>query len=283
MQEIEDKSVDLVYLDPPFNSKTNYNVIYGKGIDKSQSEAFYDMWYWDTRSKELYNSIVSDESGRQTEKSISAVEGLHKVIRECGMLSYLLYMQVRLIEMHRLLKETGSLYLHCDPTASHYLKIVLDSIFEGKNFRNEIIWWYRKFGRGGANFKKNHDIILYYSRNKDQVFFNELFEDFSPRTQKDKYKRILIDGKWKQDKSIPMDEVRKEEGVPLSNTWEISFIHSQSKERLGYATQKPLKLLEQIVKASSNENDIVMDPFCGCGTNYRCGAIFGKKMDRYRY
>ena len=111
MQNMKDKSIDLIYLDPPFNSKANYNVIYGQDHDKTQSEAFHDSWYWDTQSKELYNSIVSSESRRQTEQSVCVVEGLHKILGSCGMLSYLLYMQVRLLEMHRLLKDTGSLYL----------------------------------------------------------------------------------------------------------------------------------------------------------------------------
>ena len=276
MRAMKDASIDLIYLDPPFNSRANYDLIYAQDKGAAQSEAFSDMWYWDYRSEKLYKSIVENASGQQTEKSLRTVEGLYRALGECGILSYLLYMQVRLLEMRRLLKDRGSLYLHCDSTASHFLKIVLDSIFGATHFRSEIVWWYRKFGRGGTNFKKNHDTILYYAKNREQVLFNELFEDFSPRTKKDKYKRVQVDGKWKQDKSTPMKEVRKEEGVPLSNTWEISFVHSQSKERLGYATQKPFQLLERIVRASSCEGDTVMDPFCGCGTTVDAAQYLGR-------
>ena len=269
MQEIEDKSIDLIYLDPPFNSKTNYHVIYGKGIDKSQSEAFHDMWYWDTRSKELYNSIVENVSKRQTEKSISAVEGLHKVIRECGMLSYLLYMQVRLIEMHRLLKETGSLYLHCDPTSSHFLKIVLDSIFGVNNFRNEIVWHYTGGGRSKSYFSRKHDAIFYYRKSKQTPFYLDNVR--VPYKESSGYaKSGIVSQAGKHYMPHP-------EGTVVDDVWEIPIVNPMAKERLGYATQKPLKLLERIVKASSNEEDVVMDPFCGCGTTIDAAQSLGRR------
>ena len=262
LQAMEDSAADLIYLDPPFNSKRDYNAIFkgaGRGGGDAQVKSFEDTWQWTPLCDKLLLQTAERSAGAG--KILAAfIGGLGK----CEMTAYLVNMGVRLIEMRRILKDTGSLYLHCDPTASHYLKCLLDSVFGPKNFRNEIVWWYRKFGRGDKNFKKNHDTILYYAKERRRVVFNQLYEDFSPRTVVDKFKRVIVDGRWVQDKSTPMK--RKVQGVALSNTWEISFIHSQAKERVGYDTQKPIALLRKIIEASSNKGDVVLDPFCGCGT-----------------
>ena len=273
-EHVKDASVDLVYLDPPFNSQANYNIIFGgsKKNGEAQIKAFDDTWHWGDESERTYREIMEGVGGS---KIADMTEALCKLLGKNDMTAYLVMMTIRLIELRRVLKETGTIYLHCDPTASHYLKIVMDGVFGHKNFRNEIVWWYRKFGRGDNNFKKNHDILLYYSKT-EKVTFNTIYEDFSPKTIKDKYKRVLVEGKWKQDKSVPMDTIRKEDGVPMGNTWEISFVHSQSKEKLGYPTQKPLALLERIIKASSNPGSVVLDPFCGCGT----ALLAAQKLNR---
>ena len=269
MQEMVDKSIDLIYLDPPFNSKANYNVIYGQDQDKTQSEAFHDIWYWDAQSKKLYNSIVSGESKQQTAQSICTIEGLRKILGSCGMLSYLLYMQVRLLEMHRLLKDTGSLYLHCDPTASHFLKVVLDSIFEGKNFRNEIIWHYTGGGRSKNYFSKKHDIIFYYRKSKQAPFCLDSIR--VPYKESSSYaKSGIVSQTGKHYMPHP-------KGTPVDDVWEIPIINPMSKERLGYATQKPRKLLERIIKASTHRGDVVMDPFCGCGTTLDAAESLERK------
>lgn len=266
-QSYPEGCIDLIYVDPPFNSNRNYNILYQDLIretngDKAraQKEAFQDTW----SNVEIRNQL-EELKGLPNLSIHRFLEG-NRPLFSAAQTSYLTMMALRLYYMRKVLKDTGSFYLHCDPTMSHYLKMLCDRVFGTEHFRNEIVWWYRKFGQGAKNFKKNHDIILYYCKNKDKVCFYELFEAFSPKTQKDKYKRVLVDGKWKVDKSVLMEDIRKRDGVPLSNTWEISFINSQSKERLGYPTQKPEALLERIIRASSKEGDLVADFFCGCGT-----------------
>ena len=259
LRDMQDTCADLIYLDPPFNSQRTYSVALQD--TKIQAPAFTDVWIWGAQEEAYLREISALDI-----KSIEIVKSLIKALGKVQLSAYLVNMVVRIVEMHRVLKPTGSLYLHCDPTASHYLKIVLDTIFGAHNFRNEIVWWYRKFGQGRKNFKKNHDVILYYCKDYEKVTFNPLYEGFSPKTQKDKYKRVLVDSKWKQDKNVLMADIRRKDGVAMGNTWEISFINSQSKERIGYPTQKPVKLLERIIQASSNEGDLVLDPFCGSGT-----------------
>ena len=268
LRGIDSSTVDLIYLDPPFNKKKSFSAPVGSS---AEGASFSDVFRKEDVKEEWIKTV--EEDNEQLRKFLLGIKDWGNTYN----FAYLAYMAIRLLEMHRILKDTGSIYLHCDPTMSHYLKLLLDCVFGEQNFRSEIVWWYRKFGRGGTNFKKNHDIILYYVKNREQVLFNELFEGFSPRTQKDKYKRVQVDGKWKQDKSTLMKEVRKEEGVPLSNTWEISFVHSQSKERTGYPTQKPLALLERIIQASSNEGDLIFDPFCGCATTCIAAEKLGRK------
>ena len=185
------------------------------------------------------------------------------------MLAYLTYMAERLGQMHRLLKPTGSIYLHCDPTASHYLKTLMDCIFGHQNFKNEIIWSYRRWPSKSNHFQTMHDVILYYTRGKTSSF-NVAYEPVS-----DSYikrfggKTQVLDPETKTRKLV-IDEPTK--GMPQRDVWDLSILAGSSRERMGYPTQKPLALLERIIKASSNEGDIVLDPFCGCGTTIEAAA-----------
>ena len=237
MRKWNDECVDLIYLDPPFNSSANYNILFGTAGDgKAQYRAFNDTWHWDAAAVRRYDRFKR-ASARPAHK---AVVGLWHMLGECGMLAYLTYMAERLEEMRRILKPTGSIYLHCDPTASHALKLLMDAIFGRKNFRNEIVW---KYGLGGSSkryFSRKHDTLLYYSKSKNYYFDKPLEDATSARMRGQK--------------------------KGMSDVWQIPSLNNMAKERTGYPTQKPLALLERIIKASSNEGDLVLDPFCGCGT-----------------
>ena len=278
---LNSESVDLIYLDPPFNSKRMYSAPVGS---KAAGASFKDMWTWKDVD-EHYLDTLADQFPALA-KYIASVGAVHSK----PMMAYLTYMAQRLIEMHRILKETGSLYLHCDPTASHYLKSLLDGIFGKQGFRNEITWYYRRWSAASNRFQRMHDIILFYGKS-DQSVFNRLSIE-PTEGQKVKHERgydrnsVLIDGKRqpqlivyhqkKVDKAVKAGKINLDEyartvfvekgGTTMPDVWEIPFINSQSKERTGYPTQKPLALLHRIVKASSNEGDIVLDPFCGCAT-----------------
>ncbi|MDY7048395.1 MAG: DNA methyltransferase [Microcystis panniformis WG22] len=258
---IKDESIDLCYIDPPFNSKRNYNQIYnnlGKE-DQAQAQAFVDTWTWDNHANEALEEIQSNYQGKFTSQTIDLIDGLTKVLGKGSLLAYLVSMTLRIVEIHRVLKSTGSFYLHCDPTASHYLKIVLDAIFcsQGGDFKNEIIWCYGSGGASKNHFSKKHDVILYYSKSSNNVIFNvDLVRE--PYSSPEKVEHKIIKGKAYQRKHelgrIPFD------------WWTIPILTNTAKERLGYPTQKPEALLERIIKASSNKGDIILDAYCGCGT-----------------
>ena len=260
MSRWNDNSVDLIYLDPPFNSKANYNILYNKeSAGGAQYRAFSDIWAWDAAAGER----LARFEAAVARPAHDIVAGLHRGLGECGMLAYLTYMAERLEHMKRLLKPTGSIYLHCDSTASHGLKLIMDAIFGQQNFRNEIAWCYRKWSIGAGQFARNHDVILLYSKS-DAPTFNIQYVPVSAGTMK----------RWKgrKQQAVFKDGVRHGDSTsgnarsPCPDWWDISIINPNAKERLGYPTQKPLALLERIVRASSNEGDLVLDPFCGCGT-----------------
>ncbi len=265
-KHVKDESVDLCYIDPPFNSKRNYNQIYnniGKE-DAAQAQAFVDTWTWNMIANEGYDEIISNKNGVFTAQSISLIAGLSQVLGKGSLLAYLVSMTQRIAEIYRVLKPTGAFYLHCDPTASHYLKLVLDAIFcsQGGDFRNEIIWAYSGGGRPNEDFARKHDVILRYSKT-DKVVFNADEIRVPYNLDIEKYKSPKAWGSHKgSDKSYAPNELGK---IP-EDWWLISPINSQSKERLGYPTQKPESLLERIIKASSNEGDVILDAYCGCGT-----------------
>ena len=279
MREWEADCVDLIYLDPPFNSNANYNVLFGaKGDGKAQYRAFNDTWHWDAAAAERYAEF-ENAPGRPAH---DAMVGLRRILGRCGMLAYLTYMAERLEEMRRLLKPTGSIYLHCDPTASHYLKIIMDAILGKANFRNEIVWYYEnRLSRKGGQFSRLHDTILVYGKSGKTVHNLIYDENWTPSpTQARRLERGYEVRKG--DLIIYNEEKFAESGIdesdyakvyrseakqpPLGDVWPIPILNPMAKERLGYPTQKPLALLERIIEASSNEGDIVLDPFCGCGT-----------------
>jgi site-specific DNA-methyltransferase (adenine-specific) len=262
---IADESVDLCYIDPPFNSNHDYNQIYNNiGKDIAQSIAFTDTWEWDKeaiKGFQRFNLVKGDK--KIPEKTKILITSLHKILGENGMLAYIISISQRIIEIHRVLKPTGSFYLHCDPTASHYLKLVLDSVFveNGGTFRNEIVWCYT--GPGSPNmrqFNRKHDVIFWYTKSNKWVF------------NKDK---ILLPykggaphkgGFTEKDGTRLLPENYTEGKVPETWWTDIAIVARSKKERLGYQTQKPEKLMERIILASSNEKDVVLDAYCGCGT-----------------
>jgi len=280
-KHVKDESVDLCYIDPPFNSKRNYNQIYnnvGKE-DVAQAQAFLDTWTWNSIANEGFDEIINNKNGVFTKQSIHLILGLEKVLGKGSLLSYLVSMTQRIAEIHRVLKPTGSFYLHCDPTASHYLKLVCDALFctRGGDFKNEIIWHYSGWNSLlKDSFSKRHDVIFFYGKSEKSIFngFSEKWkseeEYVKLRKQKvhkdkDNRKYVLSDGGNGTRVKRYLDEAM-EYGKPISNVWIIDKINNSSKERLGYPTQKPEALLERIIKASSNEDDVILDCYCGCGT-----------------
>ncbi len=258
-ENIKDESVDLVYIDPPFNSKRDYNIFFDDKEIQTQRIAFEDTW----TLKNIQDSL-NELNTMKTEHLFYLLLTYQKVAPHA--FPYLVMMSLRLIELHRVLKPTGSFYLHCDPTMSHYLKTVLDIIFDAKGFRNEIAWHYKRWPAIQKNFQRMHDIILFYSKEYRENTFNTIFGELSAGTLKRwKGKKSLVefDGDVRLVTKMTEDESL---GRPLDDVWDIPVINSQAKERLGYPTQKPKTLLERIIKASSNEGDTVLDGFCGCGT-----------------
>lgn len=272
--KIPDNSVDLCYIDPPFNSKRSYFQIYnniGGSEDKAQAQAFTDTWTWDTVAEQGYSEIITNLGGRFTRQIIELIKGLELVLggkTNNDLLAYLVHITLRATEIFRVLKPTGSFYLHCDPTASHYLKLVLDAVFcgQGGDFRNEIIWCYKRWPSKQQNFQKMHDVIFRYSKTKD-VIWNQLYDDFTEQTKKRIKNGMKIEHIVGPSGKIlirPTDD--KSPGVAMCDYWNIPMIAGQAKERMGYPTQKPEALLERIIKASSNPGDVVLDAYCGCGT-----------------
>ncbi len=266
---VPDEYVDLIYLDPPFNSKATYNILFGgNGKSEAQIRAFDDTWHWGAESERAYADVM-EHGGRPAD----VLEAFRRFLGDNDMMAYLAMMTPRLIELRRVLKPTGSLYLHCDPTASHYLKIVMDAIFDVRNFRNEIIWCYNVGGKSKKLWGKKHDILLFYTKT-DHYFFDGTAAGIARDTGSKSFGgKIGIDenGRRYQDKLVRvtgkyyryyLDEPK----IPEDWWTDINSIQSQSKERLSYPTQKPLALLERIIKASSTDGDVVLDPFCGCGT-----------------
>jgi site-specific DNA-methyltransferase (adenine-specific) len=283
---INDESIDLCYIDPPFNSKRNYNQIYNNvgTEDRAQAQAFIDTWVWDEQANEGFTELLANDMGRFTTKTIDLIKGLHAVLGKGSLLAYLISMTIRITEIHRILKETGSFYLHCDPTASHYLKIILDSLFGPKNFRNEIVWKYTIGGRTTKAFPQKHDIILWYSKHHARWTFNgddiKIPYEANMKTLGG-VKRIDENGRpYRETWGTGSKKVYRyylDEGKIPEDVWEFESINSNSPERLGYPTQKPQALLDRIIQASSNEGDMVLDAYCGCGTTVAVAELLKRK------
>ncbi len=270
MSNFPEDAVDLICLDPPFNSNRTYNTIFkGSGLRNidPQIKAFDDIWDWDDASAERVERVKSAIANPASK----VIQAFDLCIPKSKMLSYTSYMAERLFEMQRILKPTGSVYLHCDPYASHYLKLVMDAIFDEKNFRNEIVWHYTGGGRSKTYFSRKHDIILWYVRSATVDYCFNIDEVRVPYKPTSGYaKEGIVSSSGKRYMPHP-------KGTPVDDVWDIPIINPMSDERLGYPTQKPLALYERIIKASSNPNHIVLDPFCGCGTTIEAA----KKHNRY--
>jgi len=314
-RHIEDASVDLVYLDPPFNSNASYSVLFAEHSGTqaaSQIKAFEDTWRWDQSAARSYEEVV-EAGGRVSQ----AMQAFRTLLGDSDMLAYLAMMAPRLMELRRVLNPTGSLYLHCDPTASHYLKLLLDGIFGPVSVRNEIVWQRTSAHSDPSRYGRVHDTLLFYVKGKEPKW-NQQFEppdesyfaahDFERDAEGKQYRKRDLTApahgrdsgqyEWRGKKppagrmwSYTEENMRRLEaegrivytstgmprlkieagslrGVPLQDVWANPdlWLNSAAAERLGYPTQKPVALLERIVQTSSNEGDIVLDPFCGCGT-----------------
>jgi site-specific DNA-methyltransferase (adenine-specific) len=331
-EHIDDESVDLIYLDPPFNSNANYNVLFrapGGEQSQSQIEAFEDTWHWNTTAERAYSEVL--QSGNSDAANMLAA--MRSFLGTNDMMAYLAMMAVRLIELHRVLKPTGSLYLHCDPTASHYLKLLLDAVFGPTNFQNEITW----------KRTSTHSDSRTWSRVADKLFFYTKTNNFAWNTPREPHGEAYLESKfrfadedgrryrlhditspsprpkmmyewrgfpfppkgWRFERST-MERLDREQriwypafkdgtldfskrpqvkryldemsGGVMGTVWtDIAPLNSQAQERLGYPTQKPLALLERILAASSNEGEVVLDPFCGCGTTVHAAQKMGRR------
>jgi DNA modification methylase len=322
---VKDESVDLVYLDPPFNSRQDYNVLFAEkdgSQSSSQIHAFEDTWEWNTESMRAYEQIV-EQGGRVAD----ALRAFKTFLFNTDMMAYLAMMAPRLVELRRVLKETGSIYLHCDPTASHYLKILMDAVFGPQFFRSEVIWKRTNIHSDAKRWSPVFDSLLYYAKG-DPATWNSIHIAHGEEYVASKYRNKDSDGRpftlsdmtspkprpnmmyeWKGYPSPPLgwrysletmmkldlegriwypkDKKKrprlkryldKMSGVLLGNVWtDINPINSQAQERLGYPTQKPEALLERIIKASSNEGDLVLDPFCGCGTTVQVAQRLNRR------
>lgn len=327
-EHIADESVDLIYLDPPFNSNRSYNVLFREESgqeSQAQITAFEDTWHWNTQTEETYSALVT-----QAPAGVASMIGaLRQFVGANQMMAYLVMMAARLVELHRALKPTGSLYLHCDPTASHYLKVVLDTIFGPEQFRSEVAWKRTSAHSSANRYGPVHDILLFYTKSEDytwnqqfapydKTYLDEFYTHYDPDGRRwrrsdltgagvrhgetgNAWRGIDVTAKgrhwaWPPSELEKMDAAGKlhwpakaggvpmlkryedeQDGVPLQDVWvDIPPMHNLSAERLGYPTQKPLALLERIISASSNPGDVVLDPFCGCGT----AIAAAQKLDR---
>lgn len=320
-EHVPDESVDLIYLDPPFNSSRNYNVLFKDehGTEsEAQIEAFEDTWHWNMEAEHTYAELLTEAP----DNIAKMIESLRSFIGTNQMMAYLVMMTIRLVELHRILKPTGSLYLHCDPTASHYLKIILDTIFGIKQFRNELVWKRTSAHSDSKTCGNAHDVLLLYTKTNTFIW-NKQYQPYDESYIRSHYNKVDKDGRrYRTDNltafglsgggytyewngvtklwRVPETKMRELHeqgrirytqsgtaeyiryldempGLPLQDVWDdIPPINSQAAERLGYPTQKPLALLERILQESSNPGDIVLDPFCGCGT----AIAAAQKLDR---
>lgn len=283
--KIPDNSIDLIYLDPPFNSNRNYNRIYSTNVGQPVPEeaiAFCDAWELTEEKEEdiktFYDKLILDDNENFAKFWLSWTEALK--YSNSKILSYLVFMALRLRVMRNKLKDTGSLFLHCDATASHYIKILLDGIFGIKNFRNEIVWCYSNSGRPKNRFASKHDIIFFYSKTNNYFWNKDFRVPYSEDYIKSHFKHIDDDGRIcrKRYDAGKWRTYYPEDGMIPNDWWEdIASLNSMAKDRLGYPTQKPLKLLERIIKAVTKEDDVVLDPFCGCGTTIMAAQNLKRK------
>lgn len=329
-EHILDETVDLIYLDPPFNSNATYNVLFrGPSGNQSQAqiEAFEDTWHWNNAAEKAFDEVMQ---GRNADVA-NMLRAMRSFLNDNDMMAYLTHMAVRLVELHRVLKPTGSIYLHCDPTASHYLKLLMDAVFGKHHYKSEIIWK-RTNARGTPqNWPRLHDVILVFWKSNGSLFNVQKAKGDIAKTP---HTLITIDGvkyqtyeltgagvtkdgetgkpwrgfdptslgrhwgnnhsqmdawdsngeiHWPRDGGFPRRRDLKPfdphgREVVVGDVWtDVDRINQAAKERLGYPTQKPVALLERILAASSNPGDVVLDPFCGCGTTVHAAQKLGRQ------
>ncbi|TJY42919.1 site-specific DNA-methyltransferase [Cohnella pontilimi] len=320
-EHIEANSVDLIYLDPPFNSNRNYNQIFTSDGKKSEAQlmAFEDTWFWGPEVEDQYIQTVRSGHGSTS----SFLVAMRDLLGTSNMMAYLTMMAPRLIELKRVLQERGTIFLHCDPISSHYLKLLMDAVFSPNNYQNEIIWKRTGAHNDAKRFGNNIDTILFYSKGKTWIWNKQ----YKPHSEKylSRFKGVDQDGRrWMDDNlsakgllgggyeyeykgvfnlwRVPKERMRmldeegrlhytrkggirlkryldeNKGGAALQCLWDdIPPINSQAKERVGYPTQKPTALLERIINSTSNPGDVVLDPFCGCGTSIVAAERLGRK------
>ena len=295
-EHVASESVDLIYLDPPFNSKATYNLLFHEksGVKSAaQITAFEDTWQWGIESEYAYHEVVKEGP----RKLADLLQAMYTFLGHNDMMAYLVMIAQRMIEMHSVLKPTGSIYLHCDPTASHYLKLLMDAVFGPMSFRNEVVWRRTPFSGSSKarshQLPKSHDILFFYSKGKEwrwtsptEPYSEKYLQRFKWEDERGHYRKTLLKTYSEETLNRLRNENRliepKRPGAKYSykqylhesrgerqfdDTWvDINMINPVASERLGYPTQKPEALLERIIAASSNEGDLVLDPFCGCGT-----------------
>lgn len=289
-EHIPDESVDLIYLDPPFNSKADYNILFkNPSGEKSDAQivAFEDTWQWNEHTMSEFHEILKSGNSNVSE----LINYLEKFLGKNDMMAYLVMMTNRLLQLHRVLKSTGSIYLHCDSTASHYLKIIMDAIFKNY-FRNEIVWHYSGWNKKlNSHFEKRHDTILFYSKSENSYFnsytipYESKEEYIKIRKQKvyvdENGKEYTIDTRNDGNGGKRVTNIYVEESVargkPIDDVWKIDKLNNSSKESLGYPTQKPLALLERIIESSSDKDFLILDPFCGCGTTIHASEKLNRR------
>ena len=331
-KHVPDESVDLIYLDPPFNSNASYNVLFRSPAgeqSKAQIEAFEDTWHWNQTAEEAFDQVMSSGVADAAEM-LRAMRGF---LKENDLMAYLTMMAVRLIELHRILKPTGSFYLHCDPTASHYLKMLLDGVFGAECYRNEITWKRTAAHADARTWSRVADTLFFYTKGRNftwhvprevhtDKYVGSHYGSVDDRGRKFQLTSILSPSprpnmmyEWKGFASPPMgwrfsestmaslDEqgliyypsrtdgsldtskrprfkryLDEQLGNVTTTIWtDIPPVNARAQERLGYPTQKPLALLERILRASTNEGDVVLDPFCGCGTTIHAAQKLGRR------
>jgi DNA modification methylase len=312
-EHISSESVDLVYLDPPFNSQATYNVLFqgSEGASsQAQIEAFEDTWHWSLEAEAAFDELLQSGNSRVAD----LIAALRRALGPSDIMAYLVMMAVRLIELHRVLRDSGSLFLHCDPTASHYLKILLDSIFGPEHFQNEIIWRrYSSHGNVARRYGSIHDVLLFYVKSDrakwrqlygplDEEYVSTFFRHIDPETGR-RYRLQNVTNpnpdrpnltyewnghtrvwKWSRERMKDLHDAGKlqysstgfpglkqfldeSKGRALQDIWmDVPSLQSNTTERLGYQTQKPVALLKRILESTTDEGDVVLDPFCGCGT-----------------
>jgi site-specific DNA-methyltransferase (adenine-specific) len=323
MNNVPERSVDLIYLDPPFNSQSQYNVFFKTpegGASEAQAEAFRDSWTWTTETEAAFDELL-----RAGTSVVPVIDALRRFLHETDLMAYLVMMTTRLVALHRVLKDNGTLFLHCDPTASHYLKLILDGIFGARRFRNEVSWR-RSQPKGHArrNFANSRDVLLRYTksddwpfhpqyREHDEVYINKFYRHIDAdgrryrlgdltnpnknrpnltyeflgvtrvwRWTEQRMHQALQQGLIVQSRPGGVPQVKRfldeMQGTLITDDWgDIEHLHGSSGEFLGYPTQKPVALLERVIASATNEGDVVLDPFCGCGTTIEAAQRLGRR------